>query len=173
MKFGGLPRRDYSHPSGFLWSTEARVPGVVDVIRFSDDERGPRRIRVSAQALRPSFAFVESLVLSGSEEDEKRWFKRHADGGGGWGMRAGRSAARTERSVRGSQRRVKTTGRTAGKYLQYRSVVFRLGECDGVKDEENEPVSFIVPRDREGLELVDDFDAMGERLTASGTNEPS
>ena len=36
-------------------------------------------------------------------------------------------------------------------------------------DENDEPVSFVVPRDREGLELVDDFDAMGQRLTASGT----
>ncbi|GII54022.1 hypothetical protein Pth03_24110 [Planotetraspora thailandica] len=28
---------------------------------------------------------------------------------------------------------------------------------------------FTVPRDREGLQLVDDFDAVGQRLTASGT----
>ena len=36
-------------------------------------------------------------------------------------------------------------------------------------DEDDRPVSFVVPRDREGLELLDDFDAMGQRLTASGT----
>ena len=30
-------------------------------------------------------------------------------------------------------------------------------------------MSFILPRNREGLELLDDFDAMGQRLTASGT----
>jgi alkylation response protein AidB-like acyl-CoA dehydrogenase len=36
-------------------------------------------------------------------------------------------------------------------------------------DEDDQPVSFILPRDRKGLELLDDFDAMGQRLTASGT----
>jgi alkylation response protein AidB-like acyl-CoA dehydrogenase len=36
-------------------------------------------------------------------------------------------------------------------------------------DENDQPVSFVLPRDRKGLELLDDFDAMGQRLTASGT----
>ncbi|MFP3541662.1 acyl-CoA dehydrogenase, partial [Pseudomonas sp. SIMBA_044] len=36
-------------------------------------------------------------------------------------------------------------------------------------DEDDQPVSFILPRNRKGLELLDDFDAMGQRLTASGT----
>jgi alkylation response protein AidB-like acyl-CoA dehydrogenase len=36
-------------------------------------------------------------------------------------------------------------------------------------DDDEQPVSFVVPRDRQGLELLDDFDAMGQRLTASGT----
>lgn len=36
-------------------------------------------------------------------------------------------------------------------------------------DDNERPVFFVLPHDREGLELVDDFDAMGQRLTASGT----
>lgn len=36
-------------------------------------------------------------------------------------------------------------------------------------DDEGREVGFVVPRDRDGLQLVDDFDAMGQRLTASGT----
>ncbi|MGD6027726.1 hypothetical protein QUV00_22905, partial [Xanthomonas citri pv. citri] len=36
-------------------------------------------------------------------------------------------------------------------------------------DEEDKPRSFIVPHNRKGLVLLDDFDAMGQRLTASGT----
>ncbi|WP_238936465.1 hypothetical protein [Pseudomonas typographi] len=36
-------------------------------------------------------------------------------------------------------------------------------------DKDYQPVSFILPRDRKGQELLDGFDAMGQRLTASGT----
>jgi alkylation response protein AidB-like acyl-CoA dehydrogenase len=36
-------------------------------------------------------------------------------------------------------------------------------------DEAGETVRFTVPVDRDGVELLDDFDAIGQRLTASGT----
>jgi alkylation response protein AidB-like acyl-CoA dehydrogenase len=36
-------------------------------------------------------------------------------------------------------------------------------------DDDDQPVSFILPRDREGLHLIDDYDGIGQRLTASGT----
>ncbi|MFF1831408.1 acyl-CoA dehydrogenase [Paenarthrobacter sp. NPDC058040] len=36
-------------------------------------------------------------------------------------------------------------------------------------DDAGELVVFTVPTDRDGVELVDDFDAVGQRLTASGT----
>lgn len=36
-------------------------------------------------------------------------------------------------------------------------------------DEEGDVVSFSVPTDRAGVTLLDDFDAVGQRLTASGT----
>jgi alkylation response protein AidB-like acyl-CoA dehydrogenase len=38
-----------------------------------------------------------------------------------------------------------------------------------VLDKDGREVGFIVPSDRTGVQLVDDFDAMGQRLTASGT----
>ncbi|MCU1404890.1 MAG: acyl-CoA dehydrogenase, partial [Glaciihabitans sp.] len=37
------------------------------------------------------------------------------------------------------------------------------------RDEHNNIVSFSVPTDRAGVTLLDDFDAIGQRLTASGT----
>jgi alkylation response protein AidB-like acyl-CoA dehydrogenase len=36
-------------------------------------------------------------------------------------------------------------------------------------DDDGEVVTFTVPTDREGVECVDDFDAIGQRLTASGS----
>ncbi len=36
-------------------------------------------------------------------------------------------------------------------------------------DDEGNVVTFTVPTDREGVDLIDDFDAVGQRLTASGT----
>jgi alkylation response protein AidB-like acyl-CoA dehydrogenase len=36
---------------------------------------------------------------------------------------------------------------------------------------DGEAVSFTVPRDREGLRLLDDWDGAGQRLTASGTTQ--
>ncbi|MET3249600.1 alkylation response protein AidB-like acyl-CoA dehydrogenase [Burkholderia sp. OAS925] len=38
-----------------------------------------------------------------------------------------------------------------------------------VQDENGENVSFIVPVSREGLQVVDDWDGMGQRMTASGS----
>jgi alkylation response protein AidB-like acyl-CoA dehydrogenase len=37
------------------------------------------------------------------------------------------------------------------------------------KDEDGRVVLFTVPTDREGVRMLDDFDAVGQRLTASGT----
>jgi len=39
------------------------------------------------------------------------------------------------------------------------------------KDEEGRPVRFTVPTDREGVERVDDFDAIGQQLSASGSTK--
>jgi alkylation response protein AidB-like acyl-CoA dehydrogenase len=36
-------------------------------------------------------------------------------------------------------------------------------------DDDGEVVSFTVPTDREGVECIDDFDAVGQRMTASGS----
>ena len=38
-----------------------------------------------------------------------------------------------------------------------------------VLDKDGREAGFIVPRDRTGVQLPDDFDGMGQRLTASGT----
>jgi len=124
----------------------------------------------TAQALRPGLAFLEGLLV-GTEEDaeseRQRWFARYLDGAvlgnAGWEV-GGANGAISARLVRqGDHYRV--TGSkyysTGSLYADWISVV--------ALDEDDQPRSFVLPRDRQGLVLLDDFDAMGQRLTASGT----
>ncbi|NVZ18341.1 acyl-CoA dehydrogenase family protein [Pseudomonas costantinii] len=123
-----------------------------------------------AQALRPGFGFVEGLLASraeGAEEERERWFTRYLQGAvignAGWevGGANGSISARIVRDgehYRASGSKYYSTGSL---YADWVSAV--------ALDENDQPVSFILPRDRQGLELLDDFDAMGQRLTASGT----
>ena len=123
-----------------------------------------------AQALRPGFGFLEGLLASHSENaesDQKIWFERYLQGAvignAGWEV-GGANGAISARIVRdGAQYRVNgskyySTGALYSDWI----LAFAI-------DEDDQPVSFVLPRDREGLELIDDFDAMGQRLTASGT----
>ena len=120
-----------------------------------------------AQSLRPSFAFIEGLLARGDQAEQQRWFPRflagEVFGNAGWevGGANGAVSARLRRdgeAFRASGSKFYSTGSL---YADWVSAV--------ALDEDDRPVSFVVPRDREGLELLDDFDAMGQRLTASGT----
>nr|WP_249342073.1 acyl-CoA dehydrogenase family protein [Pseudomonas sp. PCH44] len=123
-----------------------------------------------AQALRPGFAFVEGLLAArgeGAEQERERWFARYLQGAvignAGWelGGANGSIAARLVREGDHWRANGSKFYSTGALFADYVSAV--------ALDEDEQPVSFILPRDREGLELVDDFDAMGQRLTASGT----
>ncbi|WP_040268246.1 acyl-CoA dehydrogenase family protein [Pseudomonas rhodesiae] len=123
-----------------------------------------------AQALRPGFGFIEGLLASradGAEAERERWFERYLQGAvvgnAGWEV-GGANGSISARIVRDGEN-FRATGSkyysTGSLYADWVSAV--------ALDENEQPVSFILPRDRTGLELLDDFDAMGQRLTASGT----
>lgn len=124
----------------------------------------------TAQALRPGLAFLEGLLASTAEEAEREralWFARYQEGAvlgnAGWEV-GGANGAISARIVReGDHYRVSGSKyySTGALYADWISVV--------ALDEEDQPRSFVLPRDRQGLTLLDDFDAMGQRLTASGT----
>ena len=123
-----------------------------------------------AQALRPGFGFIEGLLVSrgeGAEQERQLWFARYLQGAvlgnAGWEV-GGANGAISARIVReGDHYRANGSKfySTGSLYADWISAV--------ALDEHDQPVSFILPRDREGLVLLDDFDAMGQRLTASGT----
>lgn len=123
-----------------------------------------------AQALRPGFAFIEGLLASTADDAEaerQRWFGRYLEGAvlgnAGWEL-GGANGAIAARLVREGDHY-----RATGSKFYSTGALFADWVSAVALDEQDQPVSFILPRDREGLELVDDFDAMGQRLTASGT----
>lgn len=120
-----------------------------------------------AQALRPGFGFVESLRWAGDADEAARWYPRvlagEIFGNAGW-ERGGPNGQITARLVRdGSGWRVSGT-----KYYST-GALFADWVSSFALDEDGREVGFVVPRDRPGVQLLDDFDAMGQRLTASGT----
>jgi alkylation response protein AidB-like acyl-CoA dehydrogenase len=138
---------------------------VTDVIRFIIEVAAADSN--IAQALRPGFALVESLRLSDSEAERERWFRRILSGdffgNAGWEVGGANGAVTARITKQGDH--YKANGNkyysTGSLYADWISTV--------ALDEADEPISFTVPRNREGVDLVDDFDGMGQRLTASGT----
>ena len=120
-----------------------------------------------AQALRPNFGIIDSLLYAQNEAERQRWFPRllagHIFGNGGL-ERGGAHGAVAARLVRdGAHFRVTGTKyySTGALYADWISSI--------ALNEDGKETSFIVPRERAGMELVDDFDTSGQRLTASGT----
>jgi hypothetical protein len=120
-----------------------------------------------AQALRPNFGLVEGLLAAhDNEADRKRWFGRllagHIIGNGGV-ERGGKQGAIQATIVRhGDHYLVNGTKyySTGGLYADWVSSI--------ALDEAGKETHFTVPRERAGMDL-DDFDTIGQRLTASGT----
>lgn len=120
-----------------------------------------------AQALRPSFLFLEGLLAGDDDAARQRWLPRFLRGdvfgNGGWEIDGANGAIATRIAREGDHYRV-----TGSKYYSTGSLYADWISAVAL-DEAGREVRFVLPRDREGLELVDDFDAMGQRLTASGT----
>ena len=120
-----------------------------------------------AQALRPSFLFLEGLLASDDEAARQRWLPRYLRGdvfgNAGWEIGGANGAVAASIVREGDHHRANGSKyySTGAWYSDWVSAV--------AIDEHGHELRFMLPRDREGLELLDDFDAMGQRLTASGT----
>lgn len=120
-----------------------------------------------AQALRPNYGLVESLLAGQDEAARRLWFGRLLQGhilGNGGLERGGAHGAVAARLVReGAHFRVDGT-----KYYST-GALFADWISSIALNEDGQETSFIVPRGRTGVTLVDDFHTAGQRLTASGT----
>jgi alkylation response protein AidB-like acyl-CoA dehydrogenase len=122
-----------------------------------------------AQSLRSAFLFAESLRATDSDAERSRWLPRvlagDVFGNAGW-ERGGRNGEIRARIVSEGDR-----FRATGTKSYSTGALFADWVSTTALDEAGNPVSFTVPHDREGLRLLDDWDGMGQRLTASGTTE--
>jgi alkylation response protein AidB-like acyl-CoA dehydrogenase len=120
-----------------------------------------------AQALRSSYAFVESLVVTGSDDDRARWYPRvlagDVFGNAGWERGGPNGAVATTLRREGSRLRAE------GTKFYSTGALFADWVSTTARNDANEIVGFTVPADRAGLRLDDDWDGIGQRLTASGT----
>lgn len=122
-----------------------------------------------AQSLRPGYLTVESLIASGDEEERRRWFPRilggEVFGNAGWERGGANGEIRTRITKDGGAFRVNGTKSYST------GALFADWVAASALDDDGNVIAFMVPRNRQGLRLLDDWDGTGQRLTASGTTE--
>jgi alkylation response protein AidB-like acyl-CoA dehydrogenase len=122
-----------------------------------------------AQSVRPHFGFVETLNRTSSDAEQRRWYPRvlagdlfglaHGEIGAANGVIRTR-VTRDGDAYRANGRKFYSTGTLYAHWVSVSAV-----------NDEGQTASFVVPTDREGVTLIDDWDGIGQRLTASGTTE--
>ena len=119
------------------------------------------------QALRVHFAYVEEFLNSQDHARRERWIRRFADGdivGGAWTEIGGAKMASFSTRVSAKNGRLTLTG---AKYYTTGSLFADWIDVGAVNDAD-ETVSAIVAAKAPGVEIVDDWDGFGQKLTASG-----
>jgi len=123
-----------------------------------------------AQVLIPHFTSVERLRLTGNSQQQTRYYAglRHGDLiSGATGELGGKFATdmttQLIKTPQGLRLRGKKFYSTGGLYADKLRVT--------AKDEQGDTVSALIPRHRPGVVQHDDWDGMGQRLTASGSTE--
>lgn len=122
-----------------------------------------------AQALRPHFGFAERLLSNrATEADRKHWFPRINDGavfGNAITDGNGKSPSSSEtRLVADAHGVLRLNGY---KFYSTGTLFADLIAVSAV-DADGTDLQAIIPADRDGVELYDDWDGFGQRATASG-----
>jgi len=119
------------------------------------------------QALCVHFAYVEDVLNSQDQAHRERWFKRIASGdivGGAWTEIGDAKMASFSTRVSEKNGRLTLTG---AKYYTTGSLFadwIDVGAVNGA----DETVSAVIGAKAPGVEIVDDWDGFGQKLTASG-----
>lgn len=120
-----------------------------------------------AHALRSHFNFVESLILDPDSAAAREYLPKvlagalfagaHTEQGGAKpGILSTRLGRRGDRFFLNG-RKWYATGSAYADYLSFSAL-----------DDDGQMISALLPADREGITVLDDWDGMGQRLTASG-----
>ncbi|MBB3770027.1 alkylation response protein AidB-like acyl-CoA dehydrogenase [Angulomicrobium tetraedrale] len=123
-----------------------------------------------AQGFIPHITSVERLALHGTEEQKRHFFARvvagdlfgvaNAELGGSVRGAVATTLTRDGANWRLNGRKYYSTGSLFAQHLRVTAIT-----PDG------ERVAVLIPRERDGIRLLDDWDGMGQRTTASGTTE--
>jgi len=121
-----------------------------------------------AQAPQGHFLFVDVLAVWGSEEQQRRLFGDVLAGGrlsNALAERGGRHAQDLQTRLRGSGARTRLQGR---KYYCTGAITARWIGVSALDDDGRLVLAF-TERDAEGVKIDEDWNAMGQRATVSGT----
>lgn len=143
-------------------SIEELFKVLIDIAQYDND---------LPQILRSHYQFVEEVLRSTDHTFQKFWITEFAKG-------AIVGNAYTEppsNTVVGSGEYQTKLIKVEGSYQVSGTKIFSTGTLYAdyvsvrVNNEKGEPLSVIVPTDREGVKRLDDWDGIGQKFTASGT----
>ncbi|MCB8882220.1 acyl-CoA dehydrogenase family protein [Acidisoma cellulosilytica] len=120
------------------------------------------------QALRAHFGFVEHIRTEAPPARQARWFDRLLRGdvvGAGWSELGNAKQAAFSAELR----QTAEGWRLNGSKFYTTGTLFSDWVHVGASDSEGNGVSVVVSRHAPGVEVLDDWNGMGQRLTASGT----
>ena len=124
-----------------------------------------------AQALRPHFGFAERLLSNRATEAERQqWFPRVAAG-----LVVGNAVTDTRGRTPGSADTTLLAGedgvlRLNGHKFYSTGTLYADAIAVSAVDAAGNDLQVIIPTDRDGVELFDDWDGFGQRTTASGSS---
>jgi alkylation response protein AidB-like acyl-CoA dehydrogenase len=162
---------DWLRDAGF---TALRVPKSADGLGVSLKTFFALLIELSeadsniTQALRAHYGFVEHIRTEAPPERQARWYERLLRGdvvGAGWSELGNAKQARFSTEVR----QTAEGWRLNGSKFYTTGTLFSDWVHVGASDADGNGVSVVVSRRAPGVEVVDDWNGMGQRLTASGT----
>ncbi|WP_438390212.1 acyl-CoA dehydrogenase family protein [Caballeronia sp. DA-9] len=121
-----------------------------------------------AHALRIHFDMTESLLISPRSEFNDKQIRRVLEGAIFGGASTERGTSRPG-EIGTVLRHDGDHFRVSGKKYYSTGTAFSDFARINLQNEENESVSIIIPVNREGVHILDDWDGMGQRMTASGS----
>ena len=119
------------------------------------------------QAFRVHFAYVEDVLNSRDQARRERWFRRFADGdivGGAWTEIGDAKMASFSTRISAKDGHLRLNG---AKHYTTGSLFADWIDVGAVNDSD-ETVSAVVATKAPGVQIVDDWDGFGQKLTASG-----
>lgn len=120
-----------------------------------------------AHALRSHFNYVENLILTSPDQRDDRAIERVLDGKLFGGAHTEQGTARPG-EVTTTIARVGTSWRLNGRKWYATGTAYADYASFSAINEAGETVRVLLPVDRPGIQILDDWDGMGQRLTASG-----